>query len=76
MVCQFDRKIKQKKRGKRMFMGELWKNFCNYFKPFGRFNCFNKILPLVIPNKKVNLQIIKRRIMEKKTAFCEEENDE
>ncbi len=76
MVYQFDRKIKQKKRGKRMFKGELWKNFCNYFEPFGRFNCFNKILPLVIPNKKVNLQIIKRRITEKKTAFCEEENDE
>lgn len=59
-----------------MFKGELWKNFCNYFKPFGRFNCFNKILPLVIPNIKVDLQIIKRRITEKKTAFCKEENNE
>lgn len=57
-----------------MFKGELWKNFCNYFKPFGRFNCFNKILPLVIPNKKVNLQIIKRRITEKKTMSNEVEN--
>ena len=39
MVFKFACKIKQKKRGKRMFEQELWKNFCNYSESFERFNC-------------------------------------
>ena len=76
MVYQFDRKIKQKKRGKRMFKGELWKNFCNYFEHFGRFNCSHKILPSVLPKQMSESPIIKRRFSMKKTTSYEEENDE
>lgn len=31
-----------------MFEGELWKNFCNYFKSFKWFNCYDKIPMSVI----------------------------
>ena len=76
MVFKFACKIKQKKRGKRMFEQELWKNFCNYLEPFGRFNCSHKILPSVLPIQMSESPIIKRRFSMKKTTSYEEENDE
>ena len=76
MVFKFACKIKQKKRGKRMFEQELWKNFCNYSESFERFNCSHEILVLAITKQIGESKIKKRRFSMKKTTSYEEENDE
>ena len=76
MVFKFACKIKQKKRGKRMFEQELWKNFCNYSESFERFNCSHEILVLAITKQIGESTIKKRRFSMKKTTSYEEENDE
>ena len=76
MVFKFACKIKQKKRGKRMFEQELWKNFCNYSESFERFNCSHEILVLAITKQIGESTIKKRRFSMKKTMSYNVENDE